>query len=263
MPVTSYSRTPASNNSAPPNGAPEGWTPGSMNNTVRQIMTDIVNEGAKNQTKVLSSVAGTNTITASLSPALDAYSAGMMVVLTPANTSTGAATLNIDSLGALDILKPTGGALAAGELITGIPHLLMLDAGADDFILLGAVSVGSFTGTLTGYAVNPTGTVSYRIIGNLCTLYVATAITGTSNATSLTMTGLPAAVRPTIHRAVPCYLTDNSDNDVLGSALVQDDGSILFYRNVVSASVVRRSQTFTNTATKGIQDDWTVSYPLS
>lgn len=136
MPVESYSRTPSSNNSAPPNGWPEAMAPSAINDCARQMQTDIVNEAAKNKCKVLASVAGTNTITGSLSPALDAYSAGMLVVFTPANSNTGAATLNVDSLGALDVQKYDGEALAAGDLVAGIPAALVLDSGADDFILL-------------------------------------------------------------------------------------------------------------------------------
>jgi hypothetical protein len=99
-------------------------------------MTDIVNESAKAQASVLGSVAGTNTVTGGLSPALDAYAAGTRLVFTPANTNTGAVTLNIDSLGALDVQKFNGNALAAGDLIAGIPAMLVLDSGADDWILL-------------------------------------------------------------------------------------------------------------------------------
>lgn len=41
MALTDYSTTPANNNSAPPNGAPEGMAAASVNNTMRQIMADI------------------------------------------------------------------------------------------------------------------------------------------------------------------------------------------------------------------------------
>lgn len=41
MPVSSWSTTPASNNSAPPNGAPEGMAPSAVNDTMRQIMADV------------------------------------------------------------------------------------------------------------------------------------------------------------------------------------------------------------------------------
>jgi hypothetical protein len=142
MPVTSYSRTPASNSSAPPNGAPEGMAPSAVNNTIRQIMTDVVNEAGKGGARVLGSVAGTNTITAGMTPALDAYSAGMVVILTPANTITGAATLNIDTLGAKAILKQNGNPLVAGDLVAGTPAVLVLDAASSSFALLNPLNVG-------------------------------------------------------------------------------------------------------------------------
>lgn len=41
MPVSSWSTTPASNNSAPPNGWPEGMAPSAVNDTARQMMADI------------------------------------------------------------------------------------------------------------------------------------------------------------------------------------------------------------------------------
>jgi hypothetical protein len=88
-----------------------------------------------NAAKTLGSVAGTNTITGSLTPALTAYTAGMVVIFTPANNNTGATTLNINGLGALDILKNDGDALVSGDLIAGIPAFLILDSGADDWIL--------------------------------------------------------------------------------------------------------------------------------
>lgn len=142
MPVTSYSRTPANNNSAPPNGAPEGQSPGSVNNVIRQLMTDIVNEAATGQAKVLASVAGTNTITASMTPDITAYTGSMAVVFTPANTNTGAVTINIDSVGAKAVLKHNSNPLVAGDLVAGIPAVLVLDSVSSAFFLLNPLNVG-------------------------------------------------------------------------------------------------------------------------
>ncbi|MFD2207225.1 hypothetical protein [Kiloniella antarctica] len=41
MGIENYSTTPANNNGAPPNGAPEGMTPGAVNDVMRQIMADV------------------------------------------------------------------------------------------------------------------------------------------------------------------------------------------------------------------------------
>lgn len=65
---------------------------------------------------VLGAVAGTNTITATASPTLDAYASGQSYYLIPVTTNTGAATLNVDSKGAKNLYNFWGDALAAGEL---------------------------------------------------------------------------------------------------------------------------------------------------
>lgn len=263
MPVTSYSRTPASNNAAPPNGWPEGQTPGSVNNSARQLMTDIVNEAAKGQARVLGSVAGTNTITAGMSPALDAYTAGMVVVFTPANSNTGATTLNIDALGALDILNFQGLPVAAGELAIGIPALLLLDSGADDFILINPVGIGSFTGTLTGFASGPTGTVSYKINNGMCTLYTGAEISGTSNAVSMSMTGLPTAVRPSGAREVAsaAFVNNTLTNSYLGGASISTSGVVTFKLLNFSNGLLGPSE-FVASGSKGLSANWAITYPL-
>lgn len=71
------------------------------------------------------SVAGTDTITGSLTPAVTAYLAGMRIVFKPAATNTGAATINLNGVGAATIQKQDGDALAAGDLVINIPAFLV------------------------------------------------------------------------------------------------------------------------------------------
>ena len=152
--VTSWSRTAASNNSAPPDGAPEGWAPSAVNNVIREIMTAVVNEAVNNACKVLASVAGTNTITATATPDITAYSTGMLLFFTPANNNTGATTINVDSLGAKSIVKGDGSALVSGDLQASTIHLIVYDG--TNFVLLNPVeplaryddATANFTGTL-------------------------------------------------------------------------------------------------------------------
>lgn len=75
---------------------------------------------------LLGTVAGTNTITAALTPALAAYASGNKFILVPANTNTGATTLNIDSVGAKSIFW-NGAACVGGELRANIPALVEYD----------------------------------------------------------------------------------------------------------------------------------------
>ena len=76
---------------------------------------------------LLATVAGTDTITASLSPALTAYANGQIFTLIPANTNTGAVTININGLGAKSITKNGSTALVAGDLVAGVTYSLQYD----------------------------------------------------------------------------------------------------------------------------------------
>jgi hypothetical protein len=134
MPVTNYSTTPSSNNSAAPNGAPEGMAPGSVNDTIRQIMADIAVEAQTNAVKKLGSVSGADTITASMSPALTAYATSMLVLFTPAGTNTTTVTLAINGLSAKAIVKHNNVALIAGDLKAAVPALCVYDG--TSFVLL-------------------------------------------------------------------------------------------------------------------------------
>ena len=143
------------------------------------------------------SVTGTNTIAGSLAPVITAYTAGMQVVLVPANANTAAATLNLNGAGALDVQKYTSAgqvALAANDLRAGIPALLILDTGGDDWILLnpysgalGDVTVGTLTATtISGVtnlsatningvtapaSANPTGTIGLTAVNGTATTF--------------------------------------------------------------------------------------------
>jgi hypothetical protein len=76
--------------------------------------------------KVLSSVSGTNTVTGALSPTLTAYAAGNTFRFVPANTNTGATTLNIDSVGAKSVFW-NGAACVGGEIRQNIPVIVVYD----------------------------------------------------------------------------------------------------------------------------------------
>lgn len=148
MPVTSWSTSASNNNSAPPNGWPEGMAAAAVNDTARQMMADLVREFQVNAVRVLASVAGTNTITGSMTPDLTSYATGMMVIFTPANNCTGATTINIDSLGAKSIVKGDGTALESGDLQASTVHFMLYDG--TNFVLINPLSFNLVNGTLSG-----------------------------------------------------------------------------------------------------------------
>lgn len=84
---------------------------------------------------LVGSVAGTDTITGSLTPTITGYAGGMIVVFEPANTNTGAVTIALNGLAAKAIVKWDGDALIAGDLAANVPAVLVYD-GSTNFILL-------------------------------------------------------------------------------------------------------------------------------
>lgn len=75
----------------------------------------------------LTSVSGTNTITATTTPAPAAYTNGQTFRFVPAVTNTGAVTINIASLGAKSVTKNGSTALSAGDLTAGVATQITYD----------------------------------------------------------------------------------------------------------------------------------------
>lgn len=85
-----------------------------------------------------------NTQTASLTPALTAYAAGQHFRFIAGFTNTGAATLNINSLGAKNIFyAATKSALLTNEIVAGRIYNVVYDG--TQFLLLDITATGSFT----------------------------------------------------------------------------------------------------------------------
>ena len=73
--------------------------------------------------------ASNDTITATLAPAITAYATGALYALKAGGTNTGAATLNLNAVGAKDIKKGKSGSLAlgAGDFTAGRMGLFAYD----------------------------------------------------------------------------------------------------------------------------------------
>ena len=82
----------------------------------------------------LTSVAGTNTITATATPT-PAYTVGQRFTFVPAVTNTGAVTLNISSVGA-GAVQWAGAALTGGELRISVPVTVYVTAATPVFEIL-------------------------------------------------------------------------------------------------------------------------------
>ena len=125
-------------------------------------------------------------------------------------------------------------------------------------------TTGSFTGTLTGMSAATTGTYNYRIEGNQVTIYRATKLTGTSTASTMTMTGLPAAIQPAIASEIQCgpFWDLGGGNSAGVAKFAAASGTITFELQKVSATYVRTNQAFQNTLEKGTGAAFAVTYSL-
>lgn len=93
----------------------------------------------------LTSVAGTNTITATplvSTTGFAAYETGNKFSLIPANSNTGAVTVNIASRGAKAIKTAAGNALSGGELVAGTLYTIEYD-GTDFRLAAGGYDLGA------------------------------------------------------------------------------------------------------------------------
>lgn len=94
---------------------------------------------------------------------------------------------------------------------------------------------GTFTATATGMTTTVTGTARYVKIGTQVTLMLP-ELSGTSNATTFTITGLPALLVPVANVRAWCYVHDGT---ALGfSSLFLAAGSNIFtvYRNAAQGA---------------------------
>ena len=117
---------------------------------------------------------------------------------------------------------------------------------------------GTFTGTLTGMTSGTTGTVNWTRSGNIVALYIANSITGTSNSTSMSMTGIPTALQSLNAQTAACLVEDNG---IVNSAAIASiaAGTLSFLK---LSGTAYSSTAFTASGTKGITAQWGIVYAI-
>ena len=146
------------------------------------VATDAVRLGQLQNfsTGTLITVAGTDTITGTVSPSLTAYTAGQIFSFIVGTTNTGAVTLNIDGLGAKSVTRTGAIALVAGGMVTGQVALVeydgtrfqLLDPNAfTDLLISGALTYGgvTLTNAVTGtgkMVLDTTPTIATPVLTN-------------------------------------------------------------------------------------------------
>jgi hypothetical protein len=156
--IKDYSVTADDNDSASPNGMPEGMAPSGVNNSWRESFARVKRwyediQGAKTTT------GSSNAYVLAAARVVTAYAAGDAYLFKANHTCTSAgSTLNVDSVGAKSIVTSTGAALGAGAITSGGLYMVVFEATADKFMLI-AGSAGGSADNILIYNSSPTFTM--------------------------------------------------------------------------------------------------------
>jgi hypothetical protein len=136
----------------------------------------------------IATVSGTDTLTGSLTPALAAYATGNKFSFIAVATNTGAATINLNSLGAKSITKQGSTALSAGDIVSGQIYIIEYDGTRFQLINPSTVSgVSSISFGSTGLTPSTSTSGAVTVAGTLAASNGGTGLTslGTGVATFL------------------------------------------------------------------------------
>jgi len=161
MAYTKYSLTPADNNAAPPNGAPEGMLPSAVNDTMRDMMAQIrdCGDGIRGGTYTMTAPVITGGSVNGTTVGATTRSTGAFTTL----ASNGATTF---TAGTASTTTTTGTAVITGGLgVSGRINAANFDgivgantAAAGNFTTLGATGVATFSaGSVSAPAITTTG----------------------------------------------------------------------------------------------------------
>jgi hypothetical protein len=142
--VSTWSTTPGSNNSATPDGWPEGQAASTVNDCARQMMAELAEwyldtKGSLTTTGSANAyVLTTNTVHATLA-------AQSLLVFRASFGNTGAATLNVDGLGALALRHFGGNALVSGSIVQDKILVVVYNATAGAYDIIGGTVIDPAT----------------------------------------------------------------------------------------------------------------------
>lgn len=142
--LKAWSTTPASNASADANvNWSEGQLAPTLNNSARAMMAALA--AFYDQIGGAATMGGSSnayTITNNAVGAWSSYASGDIIMLKANHTNSGAATVNVDALGAETIKTADGGDVAAGDLVSGGFYLLAYDG--TNFQVINTIGGGSY-----------------------------------------------------------------------------------------------------------------------
>ena len=123
---------------------------------------------------------------------------------------------------------------------------------------------GTFTCTLTGFTTTVNGTCRYTRMGTSVSLFIP-AMTGTSNATTMNLTGLPASISPARNKLVLGTQAQDNTSSFFPVAFFYDTGVANQFAVDVKATIggTYNFNGWTSSGTKGIDIGQDIHYNLN
>lgn len=179
-------------------------------NTTANSFTPYLGTSAllQSQSAYIADTGSANAYAIAPSPSIGAYATGQVFFVKPANTNTGASTINVNGLGAKSIKMLDGTALPASVILASGIHILMYDG--TNFVLLNPNSRALFS-LARGTAIASASTVD---LGAADSDYIE--ISGTTTITSLGSTATRNHVHVKFQGALT--LTHNGTSLILPTA---------------------------------------------
>lgn len=206
---SSWAETAASNNATVPDGWPEGQLPATVNDCAREMMAAIKRDWNRSHVTISSTgSANAYVLTYANAPTL---THGMIFSFKANFTNTGAATVNINALGAVAIVKNDGStSLVANDIVANQHVHLEYDSALAKMVALtplsttATIGTNTFSGdqTITAGAIN-TARATVASAATTADIWAADGNqidwTGT-----ITCTGFPAAPQAGVSRTLIC-----------------------------------------------------------
>lgn len=145
--IVDYSVTAGSNNAASPNGMSEGAAPSTLNDSWREGIARL-KRWYVDTNCTTSSAGSANAYTLAAAATVTAYAQGQVYCFKSNFANTGAATLNVDSVGAKAIKKLQDQDLVSGDIESGQIVMVAYNSTDDTFEMIS--STAQFAGTFIG-----------------------------------------------------------------------------------------------------------------
>lgn len=141
--ISQWSTSAASNNAAPPDGWPEGQAPSTVNDSAREVMAAVARFYEETQGGLVTTGSGNAYVLTTTSGHAALGDQGLLVFRAD-RANTGAATLNVDSLGAKGI-QSGGVTVAANEIIANSIVCVAYNSNNDTYDLVNTLSAAQMS----------------------------------------------------------------------------------------------------------------------